>query len=405
MKKIRTIIILLTVTAVTLCACGKAEIAQPYGVGRAEVYTSDGVTVPESELPAPEAKPDTISIVMVGDILLHDEVTNSGIADDGTRNYDHIFANVADTVKAADLALVNEEVILGGEELGFSGYPRFNGPTEVGDAEVAAGFDVILQATNHSLDKGKDGLVNNLEFWRTNYPDIPVTGIYDSADARDKICVVTVSDVRIAILNYTYSTNGREMPDGMPWAVAMLDEDMIRADFEKAREQSDFIIVCPHWGTEYSHGVSNSQRKWADLFVELGADLIIGAHPHVIEPLETLTDSDGREVPVYWSVGNFICYTGGTGDGVADRMLGAMAKITLSVDRADGLSVSVKETGAIPLVTQMEKGYRKSTTYFLDDYTEQLAAENDVRQLDPSFSIDYCRDLWNEVMGAALTAD
>ena len=388
-----TLIILISALIFALASCGQSGAPEPSAP--VNDVTADTTTF------APPPKPDTISVVMVGDVLLHDELTNSGIAEDGTRNYDHIFANVADEIRGADLALVNEEVILGGEELGFSGYPRFNGPFEVGDAEVAAGFDVILQATNHSLDKDKAGLVNDLEFWRTNHPGIRVTGIYDSAEARDEICVVDVEDVRIAILNYTYSTNGRDMPPGMPWAVAMLDEEAIRKDFEKAREQSDFIIVCPHWGTEYSHEVSKSQKAWADYFVELGADLIIGAHPHVIEPLETLTGEDGREVPVYWSLGNFICYTGGTGDGVADRMLGAMAKVTLSVDRTDGVSVSVKETEAIPLVTQMEAGFHGTTTYFLDDYTEELAEENDVAAADPDFSLEYIRDLWDEVMKPA----
>jgi len=401
MKKLFALLTILAVLAGCL-SCG-ARTPEPVGIGRSEVAqrTDPGAVDPPQTGPAPPAFKDELTVVMVGDVLLHEPLTESGLADDGSRNYDHFFANVRETVESADLALVNEEVILGGEELGLSGYPRFNGPYEVADAEAAAGFDVILQATNHALDRGGDGIRNDLAYWRANYPEIAVAGIYDSAAARDEICTVEIEGVRVAVLNYTYSTNGREMPDGMPWAVAMLDETGIRADFSRAREQADFIIVCPHWGTEYSHQVSDSQRRWADLFLEEGADLILGAHPHVIEPLETLTAPDGKQVPVYWSVGNFINSTAGEGPGVADRMLGAMAAVTLKIDRADDGSVtgvSVASCKALPLVTHMAFGFRAPTTYFLADYTEDLAAANRVSERDPAFSVAYLTDLWNKVM-------
>lgn len=402
----KRLIALLILTATLVCAvsCGpRSAGGEPYGVGRGEIAASadsPDATTGQGTCEG-DAIPSEFTVVMVGDVLLHEPIVESGLADDGYRSYDHLFANVRDAVADADLALVNEEVILGGEELGLSGYPRFNGPFEVGDAEAAAGFDVILQATNHALDRGGDGIKNDLAFWRENYPEIAVTGIYDSAEARAAICVVELHDVRVAVLNYTYSTNRIEPPADMPWAVAMLDENEVVSDLRRARELADFVIVCPHWGTEYSHEVSDYQRKWAQIFADNGADLIIGAHPHVIQPLGEVNSADGRAVPVFWSVGNFINSTAESGHGVADRMLGAMASVTLSVTRGPDGSVSdvaVKTAEALPLVTHLVFGYLAPTTYFLDDYTESLAAESQAAGRDPSFSLAYLRSLWSSVM-------
>ena len=404
MKK--TALIVLLILTFVLASCGStAEMA---GAGRTEVIghpvtQSADTTTEAADTTPPEPPKDTLTVVMAGDVLLHEPITESGLAEDGSYNYDHLFDNVRKITEGADLALINEEVILGGTALGLSGYPRFNGPFEVGDAEAAAGFDVILQATNHSLDKGKEGIINDLEFWRTRHPEISVTGIYDSKESRGKICVREVGGVRIAVLNYTYSTNGIDAPSDMPWAVAMLDEREIRDDFAKAEEQADYVIVCPHWGTEYSHEVSAAQRRWAELFVELGADLILGAHPHVIEPVEVLEGADGKKVPVFWSVGNFINSTAGTGSGTAARMVGAMARVTLKIGE-DG-AVTTEDFEALPLVTQMAFGYGAPTTYLLSDYTPELAAANKIIERDSDFSIDYVKDLCRRILGSAWKED
>ena len=405
----RFFVLLIAAVIIFSASCGASEVR--VGAGRTEIDLPASESAPQDEVsraesdgptdtepPFPEEN-DYVSIVMVGDVLLHEPITESGLQEDGSYNFDHLFANVKEKVAAADLALVNEEVILGGTELGLSGYPRFNGPFEVADAEAAAGFDVILQATNHALDKDKAGLINDIEYYRSHFPELSVTGIYDSEEARNTICVRDVKGIKIAVLNYTYSTNGRDMPAGMPWAVAMLDEDEVRADFDKAREAADFIIVCPHWGTEYSHEVSGYQRSWAEYFAELGADLVLGAHPHVIEPVEEIERPDGTMMPVFWSVGNFVHSTGETGSGVANRMVGAMASVTLKI--SDDGSVRVDSYEAIPLVTQMAFGRGAPTTYFLSDYTEELAARNKVIERDPAFSIEFVRELCRNVLGGA----
>ena len=392
--KIRRLALAALLTAVILLFASCASAGA--GMGRDLVATEPNVS--NTAAPAEPAEPTELTVVMVGDVLLHETVSESGAMADGSYNYDHLFANVRDKVESADLAIVNQELILGGRELGLRGYPRFNGAYEVGDAEAHAGFDVILHSTNHALDMGGEGILNCLGFWRAEHPDISVAGIYDSAADSEKICICEVAGIKIAVLNYTYSTNGVDPPADMPWAVAMLDESKVEHDFALAREQADFIIVCPHWGVEYSHEVSGNQRAWADYFAELGADVIIGTHPHVIEPVETLAAPDGRQVPVFWSLGNFINATAGTGSGTADRMVGAMAEVTVDLT---GARPTVKTARALPLVTQMVEGRAAITTYFLSDYTDRLAAQNGVIERDPVFSLEWCRTLVHDVLGEA----
>lgn len=339
-----------------------------------------------------------IDILMVGDILLHDNVQESGKLSDGTYNYDHLFANVAKDVKEADIAIANQEVILGGTEIGLYGYPNFNGPYEVGDALAKAGFNVILHATNHTLDRGKTALLNCMNFWKENHKEVAVLGVFESQEAYDNNIYIHEQDgVKIAILNYTYGTNGMPTPSDMPFAVAMLEEDKVLADLQKANEQADFIVVCPHWGTEYRHVQSQEQEYWAKLFLDNGVDLVIGTHPHYIQPIEMLTNENGQQMLVYYSLGNFINSTSDSGRGTADRMIGGMAKVTVA--KKETGEVYIKEYGVEPLVTQLLYGPQEITTYKLSDYTEELALQNKILEKDSVFSLEFCKELCAEVFG------
>lgn len=352
----------------------------------------DEIINPVEPEPTP---PPTIQIVMVGDMLMHGRVMESGLKEDGTYNFDHLFINVKDTIENADLALVNQETILGGTELGLSGYPAFNSPYELGDSLVDAGFDVILHATNHTLDKGKTGVQNCMNFWDTNYPDIAYLGINKSQEEQDTDIYIYEQDgIRIAILNYTYGTNGIPTPSDMPYIVNYLDEDKIIQDLKFAEENSDFTIVCPHWGTEYVLSATDSQKRWATIFMENGADLVIGTHPHVIEPIEMLTDENDNEMLVYYSIGNFVNGTSGTGEGTTNRMVGGIADITISLDEND--EAYIEKYDVIPIVCHINEK-TEYTVYYLSDYTEELAKENHIISQDPSFSLEECNNLIESV--------
>ena len=398
-RKIRRMILLgacLLVGIIILCfACSdkneNAEEESQKDQKEQEIQNDD--TEQEEVYVEPE-----IDIVMVGDILLHDNVQESGKLSDGTYNYDHLFANVTEEIQAADIAIANQEVILGGTEIGLYGYPNFNGPYEVGDALAKAGFNVILHATNHTLDRGKTALVNCMNFWKTNHNDVAVLGIFESQDAYDNDIYVYEQDgIEIAILNYTYGTNGMPTPSDMPFAVAMLEESKVISDLQKANELADFVVVCPHWGTEYQHVQSAEQERWTEIFMENGVDLVIGTHPHYIQPVEMLSDESGNQMLVYYSLGNFINSTGESGRGTADRMVGGMAEITVA--KKESGEVYIKEYGVEPLVTQLLYGTQEITTYKLSDYTEELAVQNKILEKDSVFSLEFCKELCREVFG------
>lgn len=348
------------------------------------------------------------TIIMVGDVLLHTPVEESCRQADGSYDYDSLFAYTKDAISAADLALVNQEVIIGGAELGITGYPSFNADFSLCDSLTDAGFDVICHATNHAMDKGRKGLVNCAEYWRENYPQITVLGIHDTADTSTACgaepVILELPDMKIAVLNYTYGTNGISLPEDMPYAVDMLEEEQVAADIQRAEELADFTIVCPHWGTEYRLSPDASQEKWTKIFAENGADLILGTHPHVIEPVEWVADPEsGHEMLVYYSLGNFVNWTSGTGTGTANRMVGGMAEVTIA--KNDDGEAEITDYGVSPVVSHVTSGSGGVTAYFLTEYTEELSEENEIRAQDPEFSLEYCVNLCNSVWGNLWNAE
>ncbi len=346
----------------------------------------------------PEAKPVNVSLMMVGDMLLHDSVQNTGLMADGTYNYDHLFTHVLDDIAAADVAVVNQEVMIGGADYGIHGYPSFNCREEVGDALVKAGFDVVLHATNHTIDWGGRAVYSCLDYWDATHPETVYLGINRTKEDYDNIYIYEKDGFKIAMLNYTYGTNGISLPESNPYIVNLLNEEKIISDLQKAEEMADFTIVYPHWGTEYVYEPDSSQKYWAQLFADYGADLILGAHPHVIEPVEWLTGVNGNKTLVYYSLGNFV-----SAQSKAPRMLGAMAKVVLTKN-PDG-TVAITDYAVEPLVTQRSVLREEMTTYKLSEYTDALAAKNSILKDDATFSIPMMKDLCRQVFGDLYQED
>lgn len=352
---------------------------------------SGDVSAKESQTDA-----DTFSLMMVGDNLLHKPVSESGRRKNGKYNYDSLFTHIKDEAESADAAMINQEVVLGGAKLGISGYPSFNGRYEVGEAIAKAGFNVVLHATNHSLDKGAAGIKNCLKFWRKKHPDIKVTGMNESAKAQNKITYIKKKGICVAILNYTYGTNGIRMPESMPYAVNMLTKKKVARDVRKAKKKADFIVVCPHWGTEYNTGIDASQKRWAKYFLKIGVDLVIGTHPHVIEPVKWMKGKGGRKMLVYYSLGNFVNSTSRRGAGVARQFYGGMAKVNLRRN-ADG-KVVISKAKFVPLITH-KKANGKITTYKVADYTKKMAAKNRISRCDSGFSFKRMKAFFRKIVG------
>ncbi len=334
-----------------------------------------------------------LTLLAVGDDLVHIQVVDSGKKEDGSYNYDHLFSVLKADIKAADLAIINQETVFGGNEFAYSGYPVFNSPTEIGDAIVAAGFDVVLHATNHAMDMGYDGIHNTLEYWKT-HSDIFVLGLNESSKAQEKITVIEKNGIKVAMLNYTYGLNGYSLPSTMPYLVNMLDKAKMTEDINKAKALADFIIVFPHWGTEYEYKPDNNQKEWTTFFAEQGVDLVIGTHPHVLEPVEWVVTESGHKMLVYYSLGNYVSY-----QKEAPRMLGGIATVTLTKDNTN---VYISDADIIPIVTHYEnkEDYRYGV-YKLADYTQAQAMVHGVLDLEEHslFTLEGTWDLAEQILG------
>lgn len=341
-----------------------------------------------------------IHLMMVGDNLLHMGVVQTGRQNDGSYDYTCLYEGISDFIDAADISMINQETILGGNELGFSGYPNFNSPTEVGDSLAKVGFDVVLHASNHAADQGGRGLLNCVEFWETEHPEILMVGINGSApeeddtvsvsenDLSDTIPIIEAQGVTFAILNYTYGPNMGSIPSDIfghlnilcAWNESNRYIDyttlnpQVLEDIRLADELADIVIVCPHWGTEYTTKPSTYQETFAMQMTEAGADLIIGTHPHVIQPVEWITAENGNRALCYYSLGNYV-----STQKQCLCMLEAMAWVTFHVTE-DSVEIDMEHTGAIPLVCHYTSDpVRVENIYLLEDYTAEQAAAHGIR--------------------------
>ncbi|MGB7460936.1 MAG: CapA family protein, partial [Carnobacterium jeotgali] len=209
----------------------------------------------------------------VGDNLIHNVIFEEAQLEDGTFDFKPMFENVAEEIETADLAFINQETLIGGDDFGFSGYPAFNTPSDMSADLNELGFDLVNGASNHSLDKGRQGVVNTLDIW-DKQEDMVFTGVFDSQEERDAIPVIERDGVTFSFLAYTYGTNGIE-PD-VSYRLNYFDEALITQDIERAKKVSDFVIVSAHWGDEHMLEPNEFQKKYAQLFADLEVDAVIG---------------------------------------------------------------------------------------------------------------------------------
>ena len=338
-----------------------------------------------------EQEENTIELLAVGDNIAHQTIREVGMTEYGPWNYDSVYQYVKEDVEAADLALVTQETIFVEDREDVSGYPSFGTPPELGDALVNTGFDVIASATNHALDKGTDSIEYTLNWWEENHPDIPVLGLYDSQEASEEIPIISCKDLKLAMLDYTYSLNGLELPSGQEYMVDVFDEEKAREDIRQAKELADVVIVVMHVGNEYEQDVDQETQEWTDIFLEEGVDIVIGSHPHVVRTMETLTGEDGHKMLVYYSLGNF---TSTQTD--LPSLMGAMAKITVRKNIETG-EIEIPEHEFIPLLMYYNKEIPQAAIYKLEDYPQELIQQHFVYEENPEeFSLEYYQQLFEE---------
>lgn len=265
-----------------------------------------------------ETKHYEASLIAVGDYLIHSSVYKDAnrLANGNGYDFKPMISDIKEIVSNYDIAYYNQETILGGTELGLSDYPTFNSPYEAGDAMLDAGFNLVSLATNHTMDSGKKAVENSCKYWQSK-ENVLTAGSYCSEEERNKINIKEINNIKYTMLNYTYGTNGMPVPNDYLVNVWPTDIDninnpekdtkyqaykkQVKEDIDKVKDKVDFLIVAMHWGVEYTHEPTAYEKDMASYLASLGVNLIIGTHPHVIQPVTWIDDT-----LVIYSLGNFI---------------------------------------------------------------------------------------------------
>lgn len=289
-----------------------------------------------------------MSIAMVGDSLIHGAVYYDAnlTAGGGYQEYtfDHMFTYMPEMLANYDLRYVNQESIIGGKNLGIQHYPLFNSPDEIGDALVNAGFNMVSLANNHSLDQGTTGLLYSVEYWKNK--GVINAGMYATEEDRDNIKIYEQNDIKFAFLSYTTVTNG--LYPAEPYYLNIYSEELVKRDVDEARRKgAEVVIVAMHWGEEYTNEPVYEERQIAEYLSSIGVNLIIGAHPHVIQPIAYVGDT-----LVIYSLGNFISAQHPLG---INMIIGLFVGVDIVVD--DG-KVSFENLNYELLYTYCTPGYR-----------------------------------------------
>lgn len=253
----------------------------------------------------------TFTLTAIGDVMCHNtQYIDAYDSDTGTYDFSYVFDNISSYTKTADICIGNLETSFAGEDRGYSNYPTFNSPDSLADSLKSIGVDVLSTAGNHALDMGFSGLSRTIDV--LDKADISHLGTYKTQEDQDKVLIKYVKGVKIAFIDYTYGTNGISVPSDKKFCINLIDKDLIKKHIETAKNQNaDMIVACMHWGTEYQTKQNSEQEELADFLFQNGVNVIIGNHPHVIQPMEkrtvTLEDGSTRDGFVAYALGNFIC--------------------------------------------------------------------------------------------------
>lgn len=315
----------------------------------------------------PEPEVSTVTLLAVGDNLIHNMVYRSGEVFDPW-NYDHLYQYVRDDIQAADLAIIDQETIFVQDHKNVANYPCFGTPREIGDAVYKAGFDVILHATNHVMDMGIENIYDAIDFWSDK--DVTVLGIHKKPN--ETPVIVERNGIKIGMLNYVYGLNGFVLPAGNEHAVDLLDyRDKLLNDIAYLEENADITVGFFHMGQEYATRPTPDALAVVELVVSHGVDLLLDCHPHVLQPFERYTAENGNEAVVFHSLGNFI-----SAQTHLDNLLGGMAHVTIQKTVTGDKSVTeVTDFSMTPIVTQTAYDTTYAV-YKLEDYNDWLGANN-----------------------------
>ncbi|MCH4826224.1 CapA family protein [Planococcus halocryophilus] len=319
------------------------------------------------------------SLSAVGDILIHERVYLDA-KNENSYDFNPMLEKVTPFLEQADLTIANSESIVGGSEIGLSTYPAFNSPYEIGAALKNSGVDIVTLANNHTLDRGRSAIENAIHYW--DQIGMVHTGSYLSNDERAEVTLVTRNNITFSFLSYTYGTNGIPTPGGMDYLVNRIDPLVIQQDLKHAREVSDVVVLSLHFGQEYQNMPNAEQIELAHFSADNGADIILGHHPHVLQPPEWIDAADGRKAFVVYSLGNFF-----SGQDGLDRQIGAILHLdivkkvtvdstTISLQNPAFTTTFVKSSNAknyeMDLLKNVDKNLNDATKAHLSTWIKDL---------------------------------
>ena len=308
-------------------------------------------------------KDTTINMTVIGDIMCH--TTNFYDAYDkssDTYDFSRVFSDIKPYIESADISIGNIETTFAGKDIAYTGYPTFNTPEELAKNLSDIGIDVLSTANNHSLDKRYNGLVNTLNV--LDKVGISHTGTYRSKEEQDTILIKDVNGIKFAFLSFTYGTNGIPVPSGKEYCVNLIDETLMLDQIKKAKEQKpDIICVNMHWGDEYKLKQNTTQKNLADFLFKNGVDIILGSHPHVLEPMEkrtiTLDDGTTKDGFVIYSLGNFM--SGQVIENTRDSII-----LQLQITKHTNNTITIDSINYIPIY-MLDKGNGQKERYKILD--------------------------------------
>jgi poly-gamma-glutamate synthesis protein (capsule biosynthesis protein) len=350
-------------------------------------------TGPAEQAGLAEQEAYDLTMVAAGDNLFHDPILWYFYRE-GRYNFDPLYESVKPYIEKADIAFVNQETVLGTSD--YSGYPLFNTPREAGSALAAAGFDVVNHATNHIMDRGEEGIRSTINYWE-GVSGVRYLGIHPSEETRKKsFCVIEKNNIRVGFLAFTYGTNDIPLPGGKSYLVSLADTDKMAEEIDKLRESCDFLVVSMHWGNEYEQKPSAAQEKLAAFLAGRKVDLVIGHHPHVLQPMTKIRRPDGGDMVVYYSLGNFA-----SAHAMPDKpvLMGGLMYIKL---KKIGQSIQIESHALIPLINHYEKNFTGFKIYPLGEYTEELAEKHWKRAGDSGMKREYFLKAAEDLFGKNL---
>jgi len=392
-KRMGFIILMFCLSVSMLAGCSSKNSPQKAISPEPTPSATEKSTTQKAETPI---APSYAVLRAVGDDIIYNTIYWQAQNRTGkAKQYDFapVYANVAPDIAKADIAMVNQETPLASKVAALSSYPQFNSPTAVGDQLVSMGFDVVNHANNHVLDQGEKGLLATLSYWAEK-PNIVVTGA--SADKmKTDIPIITKNGITFAFLGYTEMTNGFSLPkDSNATIYYTSDETTMKQQITEANAKADVVVISVHWGVEYENKPNEIQKNLAKKMADWGADIIIGTHPHVVQPVETIKAKDGHETLVYYSLGNFLAQ-----QSQISTMLGGMADITVKKDGDSG-KITFETAKFVPLVIQCDKpNARNIRIYKFSQYTKALAQNHVLAS--KGFTYDGAKNHFSDVIGSS----